>query len=202
MTAEMHIALAQGFGIGPGDAGAWADVMDAQLARISHPGLDKAAAAKVFQDLRRISDPGASLRVHGDFHLGQIVRSDEGWFVFDFEGEPARPLGERRLTSSPLKDVAGMLRSFRYAVWSTMDEQEHRPLDLGTRWEQRNRQAFLDGYVAAAYQEGGILPGDTASLNMVLKAFELDKAIYEIGYEMAHRPDWVEIPLEALPRLL
>lgn len=226
-TAEMHVALAKSLGKEPGDPKSWADSMEAQLRRNSHPGLSPEAATRVFDRLRSIEDPGPAIRVHGDFHLGQVMRTDNGWFVFDFEGEPARPPEERKLPTSPLKDVAGILRSLQYAAQSVMleyrahdgqvapDGQERRSTtesdkgaherrlsNLAMAWEQRNRQAFLEGYVAVAHQHDGLLPRDTHSMDVVLAAFELDKAIYEIGYEMAHRPDWVGIPLAALESLL
>jgi len=201
MTASLHSYLSSAFGTTGGDADAWADVMHAQLQRIHHPDLPSEKIGKVFDELRTVEDPGPSLRVHGDYHLGQVMRTDMGWFVLDFEGEPARPIEERRWPSSPLKDVAGMLRSFQYASRSALMVQEISDSELAKSWEQRNRQAFLDGYVAVAYRNG-ILPSDTGSMDLVLRAYELDKAVYEVGYEMAHRPDWVDIPLDAVTELL
>jgi len=220
-TAQMHIALADAFGTEPGAPAAWADLMDKQLARISHPKLDNEAIAEVFDDLRRLPEAGPAIRTHGDYHLGQVVRADAGWYILDFEGEPARPPEERTLTSSPLKDVAGMLRSFNYAALTVWEESApawpareradfaHFPsgdvrgnsLDLANAWVERNRDAFLDGYLAFVHssQSGqGLLPTETASLDLVLRAYELDKAVYEVGYEMAHRPDWAWIPLSVL----
>lgn len=201
-TAELHDAMAKAFGSRPGDPGEWADLMELQLSRVDHPQLDVDAAKAVFDRLRGIEDPGPALRVHGDFHLGQVMRTDQGWFVMDFEGEPARPLEQRRMFTSPLKDVAGSVRSFQYAAWSALQDQDGNPEGLAEAWEQRNRQAFLEGYVAVAHQKGGILPGSTEAFETILMAFELDKAIYELHYEQAHRPDWMKIPLDALNRLL
>ena len=202
MTAELHDALKAAFGAEKGNGSEWADLMLAQLDRVDHPDLDKAAVAEVFEGLRGVADPGPSMRVHGDYHLGQVMRTDTGWYVLDFEGEPARPYEERRLPSSPLKDVSAMLRSLQYAAWTGLAERDERPYELGAAWEQRNRQAFLDGYVATAHTSGGILPSDRGSMDVVLKAFELDKAIYEVEYEMANRPSWTDIPLAAVKRLL
>src|SRR5439155_12290607 len=149
--------------------------------------------------LRWVEDPGPTIRVHGDYHLGQVMRTDNGWYVLDFEGEPARPLEERRRPSSPLKDVAGILRSLHYASETAVrnydqPDQAERLGMLAAAWEGRNRRAFLDGYCETA-QPAGLLPGDDASVATVLGAFELDKAVYELAYEQSHRPDWVGIPL-------
>ena len=144
------------------------------------------------------------MRIHSNYHLGQVLRTDAGWFVLDFEGEPARPLAERQLRSSPLQDVAGMLRSFRYAAAVALaerDELEHAELaPLAEVWAERNRQAFLGGYLATEGVEA-LLP-NSGDRHTVLAAFELDKAVYEVLYEWAYRPDWVHIPLGAVRRLL
>ncbi|MGI8426740.1 MAG: maltokinase N-terminal cap-like domain-containing protein [Actinomycetota bacterium] len=220
-TAEMHVALGKAFGIENGGPAAWADLMDKQLERISHPKLDKRAIAEVFDDLRKLPEAGPAIRTHGDYHLGQVVRADAGWYILDFEGEPSRPPEERTLTSSPLKDVAGMLRSFNYAALTVWGESAsawpaperadfaHFPsgdvrgnsLDLANAWVERNRKAFLDGYVSfvhSSHSGRGLLPAEAASFDLVLRAYELDKAVYEVGYEMAHRPDWAWIPLSVL----
>jgi maltokinase len=133
-------------------------------------------------------DAGAAIRTHGDYHLGQVLRHESRWYVLDFEGEPARPIAERVALSSPLRDVAGMLRSFAYAV----AVGGHAP-----EWERSARDAFLGGYRATPGVDE-LLPADAGP---VMDAFELDKAIYEVGYERAHRPDWAEIPLTAVRRL-
>jgi maltokinase len=203
-TAELHGALAQAFGLFPSDAKKWAAAMEAQLNRTSHPGLDHEAGARVFRRLAQVGDPGPSIRVHGDFHLGQAIRTDSGWYILDFGGEPSRPVEERREPTSPLKDVAGILRSLHYACWSALAEQEgeHRDLvGLARHWEQRNRGAYVDGYVEAAQRIGGILPKDESCFGLILKSFELDRGIYEIGYEMDHRPEWIKIPLAAISTL-
>jgi maltokinase len=155
--------------------------------------------------LEKVADPGKAIRVHGDYHLGQTMRTDEGWFVLDFEGEPARPVEERRRPSSPLKDVTGMLRSFDYAgrsglsEWSEVEAPALEALALA--WADRNRRAFLRGYLGTAGIET-LLPSDQEAFEIVLSAFELDKAIYELGYEQAYRPTWVDIPRHAIRRLV
>jgi maltokinase len=133
------------------------------------------------------------------------MRTDTGWFVLDFEGEPARPLDERRERSSPLKDVAGMLRSFHYATAVALREREEFELEAlagrAEAWERRNRDAFLDGYFTT---EGlaALLPPSPDDTLASVAAWELDKAVYEVAYERDHRPDWVEIPRSAITRLL
>ncbi|MDP9071366.1 MAG: phosphotransferase [Actinomycetota bacterium] len=205
VTAAMHLALAGAFGAQPGDAAAWSDLVEAQLARLRPDDADAAAAKAFAERLRSVADPGASVRVHGDYHLGQVMRTDTGWFVLDFEGEPARPLAERRRPSSPYKDVAGMLRSFHYAAHVALaerDEVERATLGPAAEaWEARNGGAFLGGYLATDGIDD-ILPGNEEDRQALLAAFELDKAVYEVLYERAHRPDWLDIPRAAIRRLL
>jgi maltokinase len=134
-----------------------------------------------------------------------VLRTDAGWFVFDFEGEPARSLEDRRVPTSPFKDVAGMLRSFHYATQVVLAERDPLQLDvlapLAEAWERRNREAFMGGYLAVEGIER-LLPADDAARETLLAAFELDKAVYEVLYERAHRHEWVEIPRSAIRRLL
>jgi trehalose synthase-fused probable maltokinase len=127
-------------------------------------------------------------RIHGDYHLGQLLKTSEGFSVIDFEGEPARPLAERRAPSSPLRDVAGMLRSLDYAARTGSRQASDQ--EAGVPWLKAARTAFLEGY-------GGIRAADRP----LLAAFELEKACYEVVYEANNRPDWVWLPLEALERL-
>jgi len=205
MTADMHLALAKAFGSGPADGRAWAAMAERQLGRLRPEDADAAAARRFVERLGQLADLGRAIRVHGDFHLAQAVRTDTGWFVLDFEGEPARPLEERRAPSSPLKDVGGMLRSFNYASQIALLEQDEprRPdmAPLAERWEHRNREPLLNGYLK---QRGirELLPRGQSALATVLAAFELDKAVYEVLYERDHRPDWLPIPLAAIDRLL
>jgi maltokinase len=204
----MHVAMAEAFGRRPAEPGRWADELAVDLERVpaaGAEGLDREAVARAFERLRRLQDAGAGIRLHGDYHLGQTMRTDTGWYVLDFEGEPARPLEERSRPSSPLRDVAGMLRSFQYASRVALIEQggddDPELVDLARAWERLNREAFLDGYHRAPGVEA-LLPEAEASRAAVLTAFELGKAVYEVGYELAMRPGWARIPLEAAQRLL
>jgi maltokinase len=218
VTAEMHQAMARGFGTEKVTGADWAGPMEEQLERVLGSGAgapgDPAlldGARRIIGRLRDCSDPGLAMRVHGDYHLAQVLRTDAGWFLLDFEGEPARPLAERTRPSSPLKDVAGMLRSLSYAPAVALSYQEDplssggHPLPpgskLGRAWEARNREAFLTGYLRKAVEAEPILPSDPAVRSAVLAAFELDKALYEVAYERANRPDWAHIPLGAVQRL-
>jgi maltokinase len=218
ITAEMHLALARGFGCTKVKGADWADAMEELVERVLGPGDGalRDGARRIIARLREIPDPGPAIRGHGDYHLGQVLRTDTGWFVLDFEGEPARPLEERTRPSSPLKDVAGMLRSLSYAPAVALQYQEDplfsgdAPLPpgsaLGHAWEHRNRDHFLAGYLRKAQHDPDstqepILPTDPAVRSTVLAAFELDKALYEVAYERANRPDWARIPLEAVGRL-
>lgn len=200
MTGSMHVALAEAFGRRPADAAEWAMSIAKQVDELEPGDLDRDGAQVILDELAAL-DAGAAIRVHGDYHLGQVLRTDAGWYVLDFEGEPARPIDDRRRPSSPLKDVAGMLRSFHYASAVARTERDEDALEgLAAAWEMRNRQAFLRGYMRAA-GDGAILPADPESTAVVIAAFELEKAVYELGYERAHRPDWIHIPLAALRRL-
>jgi maltokinase len=206
VTARMHLALAEAFGSGAGDVAEWAGAIESELDGVSPAGLSLDAARAVTERLRGVEAPGASIRVHGDFHLGQVMRTDVGWYVLDFEGEPARTLEERSRHVSPLKDVAGMLRSLQYAAAVGLDERDPAEQDpglweLGKAWEWHNREAFLQGYLATPGIDA-LVPADPPAFDAVLAAFELQKAVYELAYELAYRPGWVHIPRAALERLL
>jgi maltokinase len=147
--------------------------------------------------LSHMGSAGKLIRHHGDLHLGQTLLSPQGWIVLDFEGEPARPLLERRRKRSPLRDVAGMLRSFAY-VASAGELQRGTPAPEG--WEDRMREAFLAGYFEAA--DSSLLPPGEQNARTLLTIFELEKAVYELRYELNNRPDWVRIPVAGIARLL
>jgi len=150
-------------------------------------------------------------RVHGDYHLGQVLYTGKDFVIIDFEGEPARPLSERRIKRSPLRDVAGMLRSFHYAAYSSLLDQVRRGLirndELGNFeswarfWTQWSSSAFLKSYLEVAAQ-GSFLPAAREELLVLLDAYLLDKAVYELGYELNNRPDWVQVPLKGVLQLL
>ncbi len=204
VTAAMHLAMAEVFGAREGDPAAWASMAEAQLASLEEDDADRARAEEFVGRLRAVQNPGSAIRVHGDYHLGQVLRTDNGWFVLDFEGEPARPLDERQLFSSPLQDVAGMMRSLQYAAAVALAERgeaEHdQLLPLASAWEGRNRRSFLEGYLRTEGVDA-LLP-NVDDRPTVLTAFELDKAIYEVLYERSYRPDWVDIPRGAIAALL
>jgi maltokinase len=202
-TAEVHLAMRDALPAGTADAQESASTgrqlherLDAALAVV--PELEQHAAAlrAVYDQLAARTEPVEVQRVHGDYHLGQVLRTQDGWLLLDFEGEPARPLSERTALMSPLRDVAGMLRSYDYAARHLLAERGDDPqlAYRATEWAERNRQAFCDGYARAAGKD----PRDEAVL---LRAFELDKAVYEVVYEARNRPSWLPIPVGSIERL-
>jgi len=152
-------------------------------------------------------------RYHGDFHLGQVLYTGKDFVIIDFEGEPARPLSERRMKRSPLRDVAGMLRSFHYAAYSALFDQVNRGLMNShpegmagfepwiQLWHVWVSAAFLNAYLAHAGQEG-FVPRNRADLQLMLDVYLLEKAVYELSYELNNRPTWVRVPLRGILQLL
>jgi len=218
MTARLHLALADIYGTRPAEVQAWLEGFRAQLARlreirVERDGeeitaadlVDTATIEQTFDDLCEVQDAGVVTRIHGDLHLGQLLLGDAGWFLLDFEGEPARPVAERVAPASPLRDVAGLVRSLQYAARTSLRERG-RDIDpeliaTSEAWETRAADAVWHGYQSVPGIED-LLPPDRADRESLLAAFQLDKAVYEIIYELAHRPDWVEIPVSAINRML
>ena len=164
-----------------------------------------------FDEVRRVEYAGRAIRVHGDYHLGQVLRTEEDFVILDFEGEPARPIAERRAKQSPVKDVAGMVRSFGYAAYAALFAfATHAPDEFAAlhtwadTWQQSAARAFTTGYLGTIGTDRRmttlIPPGDDWS--KLLDAFVLDKALYELRYELNQRPDWVHIPLLGIRKLI
>ena len=149
------------------------------------------------QMLSHIGAGGRVIRTNGDYHLGQTMLTDRGWVILDFEGEPARPLPERRRKRSPLRDVAGMLRSFSYAAAGVRILRGGSPPE---DWEERAREQFLNGYRDRV--DSSLLPPGQQAFDQLLAVFELEKAVYELRYELNNRPDWVGIPAAGIARLV
>ena len=167
---------------------------------------------EVLSRFRRMLDhriEGLRTRVHGDYHLGQVLYTGRDFVIIDFEGEPARPLGERRIKRSPLRDVAGMLRSFHYAAYASLfghggPSPEENPAFLEAWvlfWYRWVAAAFLRSYLDTV-GPAGILPRTRSEIELLLGALLLEKAIYELRYEVDHRPDWVRIPIAGILQLL
>jgi maltokinase len=201
-TAEVHADLAAALGterLTATDMRARADEMLASLAQAElvvpqiHEVADRLRGA---YEAFAVSEPLLAQRIHGDLHLGQVLRTTQGWIVLDFEGEPVRSISSRRERDSALRDVAGMMRSFDYAA-------NHQVIDSGStpqstyravEWSERNRTAFCDGYTDASGH-------DPRAAAVQLRAFEADKAVYESVYESRNRPAWLPVPLASLGRL-
>ncbi len=166
----------------------------------------EAACRERFNDLALlVTGTTVKIRHHGDYHLGQVLKTENGFAVIDFEGEPARSLEERRAKVCPLKDVAGMLRSFSYAAQTVL--QQHRPISPDdqatmTEWEGAARRMFLDGYRSVVQSGRALfLPTTWDETLRVLQVYELDKALYEVRYELHNRPAWLAIPLQGIRTL-
>ncbi|MBD3299699.1 MAG: phosphotransferase, partial [candidate division Zixibacteria bacterium] len=171
---------------------------------------------KLFEALRKRKLSAARIRTHGDFHLGQLLFTGKDFVIMDFEGEPTRSISERRLKRSPLRDVAGMLRSFHYAVAmarsrmitsdsgtspATNPEDQERLEHWGRYWYAWVSAVYLKSYLATCDKDT-FLPKTQEELKMLLDAYLLEKAIYEVVYELNNRPQWVRIPLEGILSLL
>ena len=211
-TAHVHAALAEHFPTETWDEKALQQLADAMRGRLADaitvvPDLEQHAVAlrSAFDELTRVTHPVVVQRVHGDFHLGQTLRTVKGWKIVDFEGEPAKPLAERMRPDSAWRDVAGMMRSFDYAAHAVevdldADPEAHAQIAYRAgEWAERNRTEFLAGYVQALDrpEDEGLTPDE----QVLLRAYELDKAVYEIVYEARNRPGWLKIPLAAVGRL-
>ena len=202
-VAEVHADLATAFGTREASADELAERAEAMHGRLERavevvPALADVAPAlaAAYEAVRELTASVTVQRIHGDLHLGQALRTVTRWVLIDFEGEPMAAMQSRREFDSPLRDVAGMLRSFEYAGF-------HRVIDTGFdpqlsyragEWSTRNRDAFLTGYTAAS-------GADPRAHAVLLRAFEADKAVYEAVYEARNRPGWLPIPLASLARL-
>ena len=208
-VAVVHAELAEALGRSERDpagfAEAWRGRLDAALAEAPALAPFADAIRGVYDAVAALPEPVPAHRVHGDLHLGQLLRTPRSWLILDFEGEPSASLQERRRPDSPMRDVAGMLRSFDYAAFFQLLASDPRafatdrpaPSPLlwhAKEWTNRNRDAFCDGYA----QRAGVDPRDHGPL---LRAFELDKAVYEVVYETRSRPTWAPIPLSSIKRL-
>jgi maltokinase len=202
-TASVHKDMAAVLPTEPADPDWYATVarqmderLDAAIEVVPQLAEHAEGLRRIYAAVAESTEPTVRQRVHGDLHLGQVLRTATGWIVLDFEGEPARPLASRRELDSPMRDVAGMLRSFDYAARHMLVEQ---PEDTqrayrAQEWAERNRAAFCTGYSEAS----GLDPCGGSPL---LRAFEADKAVYECVYEARNRPHWLMIPLDSLSRL-
>ncbi len=202
--ASVHADLAEMLGSTEWDHAGYGQLSEAMTARLAGavdvvPELAEFAGPlrAEFAAVAELPGPLPVQRVHGDLHLGQVLRTPTSWLVIDFEGEPVKPLSERLRPDSPLRDVAGMLRSFDYAAEHLLvsESDQHQLEFRAQEWAERNRQAFCTGYASAA-------PVDPQRHATLLRAYELDKAVYEVVYEARHRPAWQSIPLRSIARML
>ncbi len=169
-----------------------------------------AAEAQILASEQRLlqqNAPASKIRIHGDFHLGQVLSTGKDFVILDFEGEPARPLGERKLKRSALRDVAGMMRSFQYAAYSALWRPTIRAEDApflerwADLWYRQMSATFLESYLKTTVG-ATFLPEKESDLQVMLEAYLIDKAVYEVGYELNHRPDWVVIPIRGIKHIL
>jgi len=232
-TAELHLTLGQGldpaFAPEPLDAHALEalademrehavaalDTLQARVATLPESARRDAEAVLAarerllarFDEIRGLQHAGLRIRIHGDYHLGQVLRTEEDFVILDFEGEPARTLAERRAKYSPLKDVAGMVRSFSYAAYAALLAfAVHAPHDgaalegWADTWQHWAAKTFVLGY-RTTMESSSLVPAPE-EFAQLLDAFVLDKAVYELAYELNNRPDWVRIPLLGISKLL
>ena len=199
-TASVHRDLADAFGTDELPSDAISELTEQMfrkldLATAAVPELTRYSdmIGDAYSSVAKLKGPFPVQRVHGDYHLGQVLRTETGWVVLDFEGEPAVPLAQRRARSSALRDVAGMLRSFDYAARHQLltHPERERLSPVARDWVRRNAVAFCRGYAEA----GGTDPVEN---EILLRALQLDKAVYEVMYEARHRPSWLSIPLDSL----
>ncbi len=228
-TAELHRALALQTGdaafdpepLEAGDLAGWKQrvhddalatlaLLEQQQERVPAPAL--ANTRTLLDERQRLLDrieacampagPCLKTRYHGDYHLGQVLVSSNDFVIIDFEGEPARPLAERRAKHSSLRDVAGMLRSFDYARWSAVLRDTYTDADqaglapLAQAWARETRETFLRAYDETARGSG--LYGSFAEVQGLIELFELEKALYELRYEIGNRPAWINVPLQGV----
>jgi maltose alpha-D-glucosyltransferase/alpha-amylase len=233
-TGELHLALAsnsddRAFAPEPFNAMAQRSVyqsmraslrraftlLEKKLSDLPHAFREEAKQAlaneqKILEREKRLLDRrsnASKIRIHGDYHLGQVLYTGKDFIILDFEGEPARALGERKLKRSALRDVTGMMRSFQYAAYSALWQPAMRKEDVpflerwADLWYRQMSSVFLQSYLKAA--AGAIfIPRNAEDLQIMLQAYLLDKAVYEIGYELNHRPDWVVIPIRGIKHIL
>jgi maltose alpha-D-glucosyltransferase/alpha-amylase len=197
-------------------AGVSLDLLAGRLASLDEVSRGQAEAVLAardavlarFEAIRALDDAGQRIRIHRDYHLGQVLRTEEDFVILDFEGDPAQSMAERRAKQSPLKDVAGMIRSYGYAAYAALFAfGVHTPDDYAAlepwagTWEHWAAYAFLKGYTAVI-DDTPLLPRDAGARCALLSAFALDKALRELGYELHNRPDWVRVPLVGVHKLI
>ena len=233
-TAELHLALAsnsddRAFAPEPFNAMAQRSVyqsmrtslrraftlLEKKLPNLTHAFREEArevlaAENQILDREKRLLDRrsnAAKIRIHGDFHLGQVLYTGKDFVILDFEGEPARALSERKLKRCALRDVAGMMRSFQYAAYSALWQPAMRKEDVpflerwADLWYRQMSSVFLQSYLQTT-SRAIFIPHNADDLQIMLEAYLLDKAVYEIGYELNHRPDWVVIPIRGIKHIL
>jgi len=224
LTAEMHLALAGLEGhedlvarpLSHDDLQIIADDLDAlveKLLGLDDPQLEPLAVRatalhRLSRQVAGLEPEGSAIRIHGDYHLGQLLRTDSGWHALDFEGRPSLPISVRRRKATPIQDLAGMLRSFDYAA-SVALRQQVDSADVsaaslepyGRAWSTVARDAFMGQYLSLI-TGSGLLPAEMSYINLLITCLQASQALYEVDYELRSRPDWVSIPLEGIARLL